>query len=193
MAMSLEKRQQISAERTRQIQEAAIEIFDQKGYSNTTISDIASAAGISNGLVYHYFSSKENILSSYGELIQECEQHVQNHANALEALVSFCSRILLDYEETNYHSPIKILITTYVLGEVTEADWGFDFHNYGKTFVANLIKRGQEEGLFKEKDYVMTGDILWHTIIGYTIHRIKYKNENITVPDIREMILSIVN
>jgi TetR/AcrR family fatty acid metabolism transcriptional regulator len=48
-------------EKKDQIVEAAIREFARKGFSRTTINDIATAAGIGKGTVYEYFSNKEEI------------------------------------------------------------------------------------------------------------------------------------
>ena len=44
------------------IQEAALELFARNGYHNTSISQIAKEAGVSKGLLYNYFASKEVLL-----------------------------------------------------------------------------------------------------------------------------------
>ncbi len=50
-------------EETRQgILMAALKAFAEKGYAATSISYIAKEAGISKGLTYHYFHSKEDLL-----------------------------------------------------------------------------------------------------------------------------------
>jgi AcrR family transcriptional regulator len=49
-------------EKKDQILEAVIQQFAQKGFSRTTINDIALAAGIGKGTVYEYFSNKEEIV-----------------------------------------------------------------------------------------------------------------------------------
>jgi AcrR family transcriptional regulator len=46
----------------RAILKAALKLFSQKGFSETTAEDIARKVGISKGLIYNYFSSKEDIL-----------------------------------------------------------------------------------------------------------------------------------
>jgi TetR/AcrR family transcriptional regulator, fatty acid metabolism regulator protein len=43
---------------------SAIGVFAQKGYFNSKVADIASAAGIADGTVYLYFKSKDEILHS---------------------------------------------------------------------------------------------------------------------------------
>ncbi|WP_067927673.1 TetR/AcrR family transcriptional regulator [Alicyclobacillus shizuokensis] len=56
--------QQIRDERKEQILAAAAEVFARNGYVGTRIDDIASAAGISKGLIYHYFGGKEEIFNT---------------------------------------------------------------------------------------------------------------------------------
>ena len=45
---------------------AGLSLFIQKGYSGTKIKDIAQAVGMSVGLLFHYFTSKEDL---YAELV----------------------------------------------------------------------------------------------------------------------------
>ena len=46
------------------IMKTAYELFANEGYHSTSISKIASTAGISKGLLYNYFESKEALLIS---------------------------------------------------------------------------------------------------------------------------------
>ncbi|HNU75365.1 MAG TPA: helix-turn-helix domain-containing protein [Deltaproteobacteria bacterium] len=41
--------------------DAALEVFRERGYANARMADIARRAGVSYGLVYHYFGSKEAV------------------------------------------------------------------------------------------------------------------------------------
>ena len=52
------------AARRAQIIEAAISCFLEKGYTNTSVSDIIKASGLSSGSIYSHFSDKEDILIS---------------------------------------------------------------------------------------------------------------------------------
>lgn len=50
-------------EQSRQkILDAALKLFGGKGYESTSISQIAKEAGVSKGLMYNYFSSKEDLV-----------------------------------------------------------------------------------------------------------------------------------
>lgn len=52
------------AARRAQIIEAAVSCFLEKGYTNTSMSDIIKASGLSSGSIYSHFSGKEDILNT---------------------------------------------------------------------------------------------------------------------------------
>ncbi len=54
--------EEIRQEKKALIMETAIELFAKKGYHSTSVSMIAKSAGISKGLMYNYFDSKEELL-----------------------------------------------------------------------------------------------------------------------------------
>jgi len=53
--------------RREQILAVGLDLFVRRGYASTRISDIADAAGMSTGLLFHYFGSKQDL---YGELVR---------------------------------------------------------------------------------------------------------------------------
>ena len=61
MPRTEEANQQIREERRVQICEVALKVFARKGLTDTRISDIAAEAGMSQGLIYRYFASKEEL------------------------------------------------------------------------------------------------------------------------------------
>lgn len=50
-------------EKKNQIIAAALRVFARKGFSESTVNDIATAAGIGKGTVYEYFQNKDEILN----------------------------------------------------------------------------------------------------------------------------------
>lgn len=50
--------------RRREILDAAEKLFEQKGFQRTTISDIAQAMNVAQGMLYYYFKSKEELLGA---------------------------------------------------------------------------------------------------------------------------------
>ena len=63
-----QENEKIKSERKEEILEAALKLFAKNGFSATKISEIAAVAGLSHGLVYHYFDSKEDI---FVQLLEE--------------------------------------------------------------------------------------------------------------------------
>ena len=71
---------QLRTQRKAQIVQAALEVFVEKGYYAANVSDIARKAGVSQGTIYHYFPSKDDLFwaayetwevqSLYGEIQQ---------------------------------------------------------------------------------------------------------------------------
>jgi AcrR family transcriptional regulator len=48
--------------RPQELLDAALAVFAERGYNNTRIDDVAEAAGVTKGAVYHYFATKEDLL-----------------------------------------------------------------------------------------------------------------------------------
>ena len=49
-------------ERRDQLLTSALALFAERGFENASMKDLAAAAGVAPGLVYHYFRSKEELL-----------------------------------------------------------------------------------------------------------------------------------
>jgi AcrR family transcriptional regulator len=61
MSRNKEKNDLITKERKEEILLTATKIFAQKGYQGTNISDIAKELNISQGIIFWYFETKENL------------------------------------------------------------------------------------------------------------------------------------
>ncbi|WP_193768902.1 TetR/AcrR family transcriptional regulator [Metasolibacillus meyeri] len=57
----MNSRQQQKEQRRQLILQTALDLFIRKGYGETKIADIAKAANMSMGLLFHYFDSKEKL------------------------------------------------------------------------------------------------------------------------------------
>lgn len=54
--------EKIRQDRKKAIQEAAMVVFAEQGYHNASMSMVAKKAGVSKGLIYNYFESKEELV-----------------------------------------------------------------------------------------------------------------------------------
>jgi len=58
-------RQQKSAETREKILEAALELFREKGFAETSMREVAAHAKVATGLAYYYFTSKDAIVHAF--------------------------------------------------------------------------------------------------------------------------------
>jgi AcrR family transcriptional regulator len=64
MEQKLTQRQQKALARRKQILETALSLFARQGFDGTSTKQIAQEAGIAEGLIFHYFPSKEHLLAA---------------------------------------------------------------------------------------------------------------------------------
>lgn len=75
MPRTKEAYEEIRAARKEQILQAAARVFSSKGLTDTTVTDIAAAAGVSHGLLYRHFASKEEVFAALvGQALEEAIQ-----------------------------------------------------------------------------------------------------------------------
>lgn len=74
--------------RKQEIVDTALKLFGEKGYEKTSITDIAKAIGVAQGLCYRYFPSKEALFDSAIEQYADVlvEQMVSSKANENQTL-----------------------------------------------------------------------------------------------------------
>jgi TetR/AcrR family transcriptional regulator, fatty acid metabolism regulator protein len=140
-------------DRRRQILDAAVRVFGQKGFTQCRVSDIAEEAGVAYGLVYHYFASKDEVLDTLFlerwdvlvELIGDVDKQAIPAREKLRAIASF---IVDSYR----HDPdlMKVIIV-----EVTRAANSFGRTHLDKIReaykgIADIVARGQADGEFKD-------------------------------------------
>ncbi len=82
----------------------AAKLFNTKGYLQTTMDDITTAARFSKGGIYHYFSSKDEILffvldRYLDRVLQDLEHELEEIQNAREKIKFIISRHIRLYTE----------------------------------------------------------------------------------------------
>jgi AcrR family transcriptional regulator len=63
-----------SEDTRRQILETALALFRERGFEQTTMREVAAAAGVSLGAAYYYFASKDAIVAAYYDHVQAAHQ-----------------------------------------------------------------------------------------------------------------------
>lgn len=83
MARNPETNENMREIRLERIRNAALELFASKGLSATKIQDIAKHSGMSQGLIYHYYASKEDI---FVELMESSLDRIIDAVTHLKAM-----------------------------------------------------------------------------------------------------------
>lgn len=78
--------------RKQEILDTALKLFGENGYEKTSITDIAKAIGVAQGLCYRYFPSKEALFDSAIE--QYADVLVEQFAGAKRTITRPCGRSL---------------------------------------------------------------------------------------------------
>ena len=145
---------QPAVDKRRVILEAAVRVFARQGFHTCRVSDIADDAGVAYGLVYHYFTSKEEILDTLFlerwdvmlAAIAEVDASPRTPREKLHAIAAF---IVDSYR----HDPdlMKVIVV-----EVTRAA-----NTFGRTHlvkireaygqIAGIVARAQAAGVFREQ------------------------------------------
>lgn len=61
------RRERRSADIRQRLFRAALHLFAERGYQETTVEDITEAADVGKGTFFNYFPTKEHVLATYGE------------------------------------------------------------------------------------------------------------------------------
>lgn len=72
---------QLREEAQSRILHAALNLFAERSYAQTSMAQIAQAAGMAKGSVYHYFNSKEELLLQLFDQINEQAHHMVPEPN----------------------------------------------------------------------------------------------------------------
>jgi AcrR family transcriptional regulator len=146
-----EANQQIREDRRQQILAAALKIFARKGLTATRIADIAAATGMSQGLIYRYFASKEAVFASLVEGTFQLTLLLAQQAEALAASpmgkLRWLTAQLLPYQ---YEQPEGVLLLIHAM--VNEAvpagikQTSLEYSAKVQAIVQNIIAQGQAAG-----------------------------------------------
>lgn len=133
------------------ILKAAIELFSEKGYYETSMAAIAEKAGVGKGTLYWYFSSKDEMFKSLiTEKIQELQPSIKNIIEsglpAEKAFQEFI-RIMIKFMIENRNLS-KIVMTNFQINVDNFKQEMIKRHYEVISVVESLILSGINEGAF---------------------------------------------
>src|SRR6202162_3626203 len=85
-----DRRSRRSAELRERLFRAALDLFAQKGFAETTVEDITNAADLGKGTFFNYFPSKDHILLTFAEMqLAKLQSIIENLRSTNEPVPQF--------------------------------------------------------------------------------------------------------
>lgn len=146
----------------------ALELFVTKGFSETKISDIADALGISVGLLFHYYESKEALYKSLVEMGIEATKRPGNieYGKPVEYFTKTIEGIFGTAREQPWVFQMFVLMSQArrpgIPEDIRQLALSVDQISYS----AEIIRKGQEQGDIKDGDPTSLSFAFWCSVQG---------------------------
>jgi AcrR family transcriptional regulator len=183
-------RSAIQEERRRQILDAAVRAFAEKGYHACRVSDIAEEAGVAYGLVYHYFESKDAVLEAvfremWGRMVGVIEGIIEMEESPREQLRKTCAFVLRTWRD--FPDVVRVLVR-----EVARSGDLFyrEVEEIALAFAAlqRIVENGQSQGVFRDDlsprlgAWIIYG-ALEEILTGWVLGRLPGEDEDVRVAE----------
>ncbi|PTL79334.1 TetR/AcrR family transcriptional regulator [Vitiosangium sp. GDMCC 1.1324] len=187
MPRTAQQNQRLKEERRSALLKAARELFARRGLAATKMTDLATAAGISYGLVYHYFPDKEAVfLTLVEEAVQGGIQLLTDARSApgspWEQLHAVCSRMLEEARENS--SFLLILVQAQACENLpTEGEQSLARHTARfLQLLVELIEDGQRAGQVVDVPAGELARTFLATVEGLALTRLIKPRSNLPFP-----------
>ncbi len=171
------------------IMRAALELFANNGYESTSISKIAKSAGISKGLMYNYFPSKEALLKRIVLDGMDSFMHFLNVADEehikKEELVQFIDGNLESVKQnTDYYRLYFSLVFQPTVFNILGKDFMIVFQQLIEKLVLYFSQKGEKKPYVKARFLLAIFD-------GIGIHYIS-DTEYFPLDEVRDLIIDML-
>jgi AcrR family transcriptional regulator len=139
-----------TTEKRRLILDAAVRVFARKGFHTCRVGDIAEEAGVSHGLLYHYFSSKDELLETvfretWDEVLAAIAAVEKSGEPAREQLRQVAKILLRGWQ----NQPERTTVIMREIARTPELQRLIADLTKPREAVERIIRRGQESGEFR--------------------------------------------
>ncbi len=139
------------------ILEAAIKVFAEQGFFQSTIAQIAKEAGVADGTIYLYFKNKDDILVQFfnykaKQVFDGFREEVNRADNAVDKLRNLVRRHLAEFQRDR-NMAILYQFETHQISRLAEEQIK-QMSNMYLDIVAEIMEQGQQEGLIRKNLYL---------------------------------------
>jgi AcrR family transcriptional regulator len=175
--------------------DAAISLFAQNGFAATPTTAIAKKAGVAQGLIFHYFITKEGILAETidqlaDKYISETEKIIGNSDNGLEAIINIIQFHFIFESENATELMVLLRDVPPVINSRTIAASNTLYNRIDRTIeqLLDCIKMGQEDGSIRKNASSESAFIIRALLNG--LSRLHFSMPN--KPDYRAIIFETI-
>lgn len=152
------------------ILKAAKEIFSQKGFHNTTISQVAKAAGVASGTIYEYFENKEALFFSIASARCEAfDKELTIHLSGLKCSFDKIRKYIWFYLYFFQKDPIYadlLLLNMRVNPRFSKSE-AYAWVKKSTREIIEMVQEGQSDGMFRDD---IDAYSIRHLILGSLEH-----------------------
>lgn len=143
-------------ERPQEITDAAFSVFAENGYAATRVQEVAKRAGVSKGLLYLYFKTKEELFKAVirSVVIRRVDALVQTVENTEMSAEDFLRGPAANFMKQIPGSPVSVVIRLLLSEghrhpDLVEYYWE-NVVSKGLRVLSSLVERGVERGEFRK-------------------------------------------
>ncbi|MBB6670477.1 TetR/AcrR family transcriptional regulator [Cohnella nanjingensis] len=165
-----EQNEEIRKQRKKEILQAAIRVYVDKGYAASDMGDIADRAGLAHGLVYYYFKNKKTLFRELYEYMMEesrraTETYFAQEGDAPDLLRGYarmvCERVLDDSAISRFYARISLdLHHLYTPEEISPFAWVKSFMGP----MTRAIEKGISQGAIPHGDARLLAMQFWGAV-----------------------------
>jgi AcrR family transcriptional regulator len=164
------------------IQQAATKLFARQGFPATSVQDIAAEAGISKGLLYNHYDSKDalfaSILNNTASGLRSTAEVFRSDASPQELIEAIAAELPDGMTSGQNFANLTILITRALLErDKTNCQGILDADKELFAAAAALIERGQRLGQFAPGDADAMSILLFATIQGLAMFNLAFGDD----------------
>ena len=152
-----------------QIMQATLDLFVERGYYGTKTSQISKRAGISEGLLFHYFPTKEILLEELINIgLEGMRMPMQIDAKSgIDFFYQFTSMLFLQVEKNSFVAQMFVFMGHVVWAEdiperLRKLAASVDTIAYSRSWV----EAGQRDGSIRKGDIMSLSNMYWCSIHG---------------------------
>ena len=198
MPRTTEQFELMRRERTESILNAGLYLFATKGYEQTTADSVCAVVNCSHGLLYHYFSSKEELYRAVIEKrVRPIASNVTRGINLEQKAKFILTDVLNSYikylksDDDEFAWALTLLLDIHLQGVINPKVKNVEKDKKVYDWVYELIERGKAEGDFNDlnsKELVISILALFK---GLAYNRIKIGQKKFLCPH-TEIIMNMV-